>query len=72
MSFLKIYKRGVASYLVFFCNRPLAQSRLPAGGNMFLGASNRKAKSIVLQIQGLNSQVGVAIMGVACEALLIN
>ncbi len=42
-----------------YSDRPMMQSRVPTGGNMFLGASNRKAKTIVLQIQGVGNQVGV-------------
>ena len=44
----------------FHC-RPLAQARGGAaarsGSNTFLGASNRKARTIVLQVSGLVDQV---------------
>lgn len=37
--------------------RPLTQARLPSsGGNTFLGASNRKARTIVLHVSGLVDQ----------------
>ena len=47
-------------FIYMYSDRPMMmQSRVPTGGNMFLGASNRKAKTIVLQIQGVGNQVGV-------------
>ena len=40
-----------------FLYRPLSQSRVAGRGNVFLGASNKKAKVIVLQIHGLADAV---------------
>jgi len=36
--------------------RPLSQSRASGRGNVFLGASNKRAKLVILQIDGLNDQ----------------
>lgn len=36
--------------------RPLSQSRSSVRGNVFLGASNRKARVVILQIDGLRDQ----------------
>ena len=53
----------VGSFILFLSLRPLAQARgggvggARGGGNSFLGASNRKARTIVLQVTGLVDQV---------------
>ena len=46
---------------MYFC-RPLSQSRVAGKGNVFLGASNKRAKVIVLQIHGLSDAVSLCIV----------
>ena len=48
----------VCMYIFTFC-RPLSQSRVAGKGNVFLGASNKRAKVIVLQINGLSDAVSL-------------
>lgn len=50
--------------------RPLSQSRSSVRGHPFLGASNKRAKLVVLQIDGLKDQVNKCIT--VCSYLLIN
>ena len=58
-----VHESLIGSFIVFLSLRPLAQARgggvggARGGGNSFLGASNRKARTIVLQVTGLVDQV---------------
>ena len=58
-----VHESLIDSFIVFLSLRPLAQARgggvggARGGGNSFLGASNRKARTIVLQVTGLVDQV---------------
>ena len=63
---LNSWKSTVQHYMEYFhlfspfsVYRPLSQSRSSVrGSNVFLGASNKRAKLIVLQIEKLKDQVG--------------
>lgn len=44
-------------FFFFFLHRPFAQSRATGRANVFLGASNRKARLIVVHIPQLVDQV---------------
>ena len=43
------------------CCRPLSQSRSSVRGHPFLGASNKRAKLVILHIDGLKDQVCVCV-----------
>ena len=46
------------------CCRPLSQSRSSVRGHPFLGASNKRAKLVILHIDGLKDQVCECVGGV--------
>ena len=56
--YICVYLCSICSEKVTFC-RPLSQSRVAGKGNVFLGASNKRAKSVVLQIHGLADAVSL-------------